>query len=81
MRRLALLTVLALTGCDQFFPYDKEPVQVCGPVTHYYDEATGVYVGSSQVCWTEWVRATPEPCTTDSECAAAHPDTHGDYTP
>ena len=84
MRYLLLLSALALTGCDQFFPYDKEPVQVCGPLSPIYaDDGSGVLVGYTQVCITEYQRSTTElvPCTTDSDCAEKHPGTNGDPIP
>lgn len=59
MRRLLLilLALVLLTGCDQLFPYDKEPVRVCGVQdTIYADDGSGVVVGIAQVCHTEWRR-------------------------
>lgn len=56
LRRLAWALLLACTGCDQFFPYDKEPYEVCG-VADTVVSTTGDTLGTAQLCVTKWRRA------------------------
>ena len=61
---VAALLILAAccAGCDQFMPYDKVPVRVCGVVDSIYAETDStVYVGSGQLCYTDWRREVPAP--------------------
>lgn len=84
LRRLWWLTLLALTGCDQFLPYDKERRQECAaPDSMTVWTGTDSSTATIQECWDVWERRTaPTPtCTTDSECAAAYPGTNGDPIP
>lgn len=57
LRLVLLLLVLTLltSGCEQFFPYDKEAVQVCGPVTPIYADTDSTRViGYAQLCYTDY---------------------------
>lgn len=80
-RPLLLCAALALSGCDQFFPYDKERRQVCAESDSMTVWVNGdSSVATLQECWDVWERSdAPAPsCITDSECATAYPGTYGD---